>query len=144
MKRLIVLANFLGLLLPIILHAQSLGVFCWRLNPFVDILCFDIEDKGFVFELTGTQGIATFQTSSHGAANLNRSTNRYHLGFTSHFPNGFHGQFFVSLNTESLNGTWTDNFGNSGDFFFQGAGPLPPGLSDGTDGDYFSHITSLR
>lgn len=144
MKRLIVVANFIGLLLPITSHAQSLGVFCWRLNPFVDVLCFDVQDKQFVFELTGTQKIATFETPSHGAANLNRSTNKFHLGFTTHFPNGIHAQFFASLNTSSLNGTWTDNFGNSGDFFFQGTGPLDPGLSDGIDGDYLSHIISSR
>ncbi|MDV6343363.1 hypothetical protein R2Q26_02135 [Nitrosomonas sp. Is37] len=142
MKRLIVLAHFVGLLLPITSYGQSLGVFCWRLNPFVDVLCFDIQDKGFVFELTGTQKIATFETPSHGAANLNRSTNKFHLGFTTHFPNRFHTQFFVSLNTVSLNGTWTDNLGNSGDFTFQGIGPIDPGLSSGTDGDYLSHISS--
>lgn len=142
MKKLIVLASFVGLMSPLAIHAQSLGVLCWRLNPFVDVLCFDVEDKGFVFELSGTQKIATFETPSHGTANFNSSTNQFHLGFTTNFPDGFSAQFFVSIRTDSLNGTWTDNFGNSGDFFFQGEGPLGPGLSDRTNGDYFSHISS--
>ncbi|SDY12917.1 hypothetical protein [Nitrosomonas sp. Nm58] len=142
MKKLIVLGSFIGLLLPFTLHAQSMGVFCWRINPFSDVLCFDIASKGFVFELTGTQKTSAYEVPSHGAANFDRLSNRFHVGFTSHLSGGFLGQFFVSMNTESLNGTWTDITGLSGNFTFLGEGPLNPVISSSQEGNYLSHIVS--
>ncbi|MCO6428659.1 hypothetical protein [Nitrosomonas communis] len=142
MKKLIMLGSFIALLSPLTSHAQSAGVFCWRLNPFSDILCFDVDSKGFVFELTGTQKTAAYEFPSHGAANLDRPSNRFHLGFTSHLSNGLLGEFFVSMNTESLNGTWTDIRGLSGNFTFLGIGPLSPVISGSQEGSYLSKIIS--
>jgi len=157
MKKLI---GLVGLLSPLTIHAQSLGVFCWKLNPFSDILCFDVESKGFVFELTGTQEFPTndvpshsAEVPSHGAANLERSSNNFHLGFTSYFSDGRVLQFFVSLDTTSLNGTWTSSLANSivisGDFAFQGTGPLNTetierNVTDKDSLSYLSYITSLQ
>lgn len=141
MKKLIFSAIFVGLLLPLTLHAQSMGTYCWRLNPFKDILCFDIENKGFVFDLTGTQETSAYVVPSHGAATSGHSVNRFHLGFTSHFIGGLLGQFSVSISKETLDGAWTDNLGLSGKFTFLGTGPLDRPITGISGDDYLSHIT---
>lgn len=142
MKKSIVPGFFVGLLLPLTLHAQSMGAYCWRLNPFTDIVCFDIQNKGFVFELTGTQKASAYEIPSHGAANSDSSSNRFHLGFTSHHIGGFLGQFSASISKETLDGTWTDSFGLSGRFTFLGTGPLDRPITGISGDDYLSHITS--
>ncbi|MEI6261886.1 MAG: hypothetical protein WCR46_18545 [Deltaproteobacteria bacterium] len=39
---------------PRIIQADSIGVFCWTLTPYDNILCFNVDTRGFAIKLTGT------------------------------------------------------------------------------------------
>ena len=54
---------------PCITQADSIGVFCWTLTPYDNILCFNVDIRGFAIKLTGTDKMPdTSIDGAYGAA----------------------------------------------------------------------------
>lgn len=105
--------------------AQVLGTFRWQFAPYCNVVTVLVEQKGSVYELTGTEdgcnGAAPAATAN-GSAHLNAGGT---VGFSLAMvrPDSMVINAMVSLNITTLNGTWTDDWGNSGTFVFNP--PLP-------------------
>ena len=107
---------------------SSIGVYCWQQAPYVDIICVDLEDKGFVFEATGTDHVPDcYKYPVDGSAVFDEYKGEYVLGFVQYYGD------WAPTNTAyidpaTLDGVWFDDLGNSGDFLFLGPGPMAEGL----------------
>ena len=106
----------------------SIGVYCWQQAPYSDIICVDLENKGFAFEATGTDHAPdAYKLPVDGSACFDEYNNIYVLGFAQYYGD------WAPLNTAyidpaTLNGVWYDNYGGYGDFLFLGPGPMAEGL----------------
>lgn len=129
MKRLVILPAFVTVIfvLPLIVNAgSSIGVYCWRMLPFDNAVCFDVEDRGgFAFSLIGwdhTEG--THKVPVMGAATIDNYVNRIKLQWV--FYNSTSGSRYenaADIDRNTLNGVWISTSGNSGDFLYLGPGP---------------------
>jgi hypothetical protein len=116
-----------GLIGAVDASAQVLGTFRWQLAPSCNVVTLRVEQKGTVYELSGTDDEcgATTQTAVNGSAYLNPNGS-ISMGFTSVRPDGFSIATNVSLtNLAMLSGTWADEWGNSGTFTFSPPSPAP-------------------
>jgi hypothetical protein len=111
-------------------EAQPLGTFRWGFAPYCNVVTVLVEQKGAVFELTGTDDgcngagpAATVNGSAHfnpgGAIGMSLAIVR---------PDGFVINAAIDLTVATLSGTWRDSWANSGTFIFNPALPVaaPP------------------
>jgi hypothetical protein len=103
--------------------AQVLGTFKWQFSPYCNVVSVRIEQKGSVFELTGTDdgcdGAAPASTVN-GSAHVN-TNGSVGISLAIVRPDGFVINNSISLSQTTLGGTWKDDWGNSGLFV-----PNPP------------------
>jgi hypothetical protein len=108
--------------------AQVLGTFRWQFAPFCNVVQVQVEQKGAVFELTGTEdgctGAAPASTAN-GSAHFN-SDNSVGMSLTLIRPDGYVVNNAITLDPGSLSGAWRDDWGNSGTFTFSPP-PQPAG-----------------
>lgn len=118
-------AALLGL--PLVSHAEgSVGVYCWEMQPFIDVWCLDIEDQsGFAFGLVGWNHVeGMYRNPVHGAAIYDDNQRVYSLQLSTRSPDMFLTAFVnVNMNPSTLSGPWMDSFGLSGTFVYLGGGP---------------------
>ncbi len=107
--------------------AGSLGTHCWQQAPFAHVICFDVNDiNGHYFSLIGENMIEDASYPVNGAALFDTNNNVFRVTFTQNLGGNFVFENAVTIDPSTLNGTWTDDGGNSGDFQYLGAGPLDP------------------
>lgn len=104
---------------------NTLGVFCWQLNPFIDIVKVAAEEQGGQFLLYGRWTAAgAYSFAINGSASNDQNVGGIDFQFTSsnwvdtsEFPNSW---FFHAKITSGLNGSWkfvrNDGFINNGTF----------------------------
>lgn len=129
-----VVGLFFGLsTLGSVAQAASVGVYCWLLPGPNETVCFDVDNHGFVFELTGTicaPNDTAYMPLEGSAIRDTAYTNQFILQFSRIMgtPMIDHGQVHhtvARIDTTTLNGTWEDQHGASGTFTYLGAGPRP-------------------
>ena len=107
--------------------AQSLGTFRFQFAPFCNVVTVLIEQKGTVFELTGTDdgcdGAAPASTAN-GSAHFNTGGSSVGISLALVRPDGFVVNNIISLNPGTLAGTWRDDWGNTGNFVFNPPAPV--------------------
>lgn len=107
-----------------LVRAESLGTYCWEQAPFAHIFCFDVEAKGQYFSLTGEDIAKAARYPIGGTALFDIANNVYRLEFTQNLGNIEVYENTAEIDPLTLNGTWTDDGGNSGEFKHLGMGPL--------------------
>lgn len=121
------------------LHAQSLGTFAWRLQPFCNVISVTIVQVGSVFTVDGTDDRCGASPSAAvtGAAFFNPNGS-IGFGLSVVLPTGPAPQQLTATIDLSLNGTWQDSAGNTGAFQFgtgtAGGSPRPVSGPVFTDG----------
>ncbi|MGE0359619.1 MAG: hypothetical protein AB7H93_02125 [Vicinamibacterales bacterium] len=99
--------------------AQILGTFRWQLSPYCNVLLLQVEQKGGVYLLAGTDnqcGAARLAPAA-GTAHLNPDGSiSIAVGVTR--PDGVHVATNATISLGTFAGTWTDDAGNSGTFTF--------------------------
>ena len=124
LKRLLVLNTIL--LMPSLAVADSLGTHCWQQTPFTHILCFEANDvNGRYFSLIGENITENASYPVNGSALFDNNKGVFRLSFTQNLGDTFVFENAVTIDT-TLNGTWTDDGGNAGEFQYLGIGPLDP------------------
>ena len=105
--------------------AQVIGTFRWQFAPYCNVVTVRVEQKGSVFELTGTDdgcdGAAP-ASNVNGSAHLN-ANGTVGVSLSIVRPDGFVVNNTVALNQATLGGTWRDDWGGSGTLVFN---PPPP------------------
>ncbi|MDY6991266.1 MAG: hypothetical protein SVR94_01500 [Pseudomonadota bacterium] len=116
-----------GLICSFSLHAERLGIHCWRQQPFNHIFCFEVDNlNNQYFSLIGEDiiiGEGRYPVS--GSAVFDATNGVYRLEFTQNLGNTFVFENTATIDS-NLNGQWNDDGGNSGDFLYLGPGPLTP------------------
>lgn len=108
-------------------QAGNIGKFAWQLEPFCDVIVFQVTEESGVFALHGFDKVAPplcdhgpLIFSGHGAANPTST------GIVMGFSLIFHGDiahFFATLNAQTLSGPWADTLGGTGNLKFLGPAP---------------------
>lgn len=105
--------------------AQPLGSFKWQLQPYCNVLTFNVIGEGGNFTIDGTDDLcgALEKASATGLAFWNGNGT---IGFGVTIvtpPEGRPVHVSATINLVTLSGTWSDSAGNSGTFVFTpGAG----------------------
>lgn len=105
--------------------AQPIGVFRWQSQPFCNIITLAVTQNGSIFTLDGTDNLcgATQAASIVGTA-FSNPDGSIGLGLnTVNSPGGQPTTISVRLSLPSASGTWTDSYGNAGNFTLTPAGP---------------------
>jgi hypothetical protein len=105
-------------------EAQPLGTYRWQLQPYCNVLSLQIEQKGGIYVLEGTDDqCGASKASVTGLAFLNPS-GQIGMGLSAvTTPGARPVHIDVTLALPALSGTWSDQLGNSGTFVFTpGAG----------------------
>jgi len=118
------------ILAPVVVPAQSLGIFRWQQQPYCNVLTLAVTQNGGVYELEGTddQCGAGTAASAIGTAFFNPDGS---IGFGLAIvttPGGAAVHVEASISLSTLGGTWRDSAGGSGAFVFTpgvGAGGSP-------------------
>lgn len=99
--------------------AQPLGTFRWQLHPHCNIISVNVIQQGGIYTLDGTDDrCGAAQTASVvGLAFLNPD-GTVGFGLTVVLPGGTPVHIEAAISLASLNGTWRDSAGNSGNFIF--------------------------
>ncbi len=107
--------------------AQSLGTYSWRMNPYCNAVVVNVTQNGAIYTLDGHDDQC--ETGTHAAAtgiafvNPNGSVG---LGLTIvTAPGAAPVHVDATLDLTTLNGTWTDSHGNSGQLLRFIGGPRP-------------------
>lgn len=119
-----------GFLLAAQAQAASIGVFCWRLFPSADVVCFDIDTAP-----TGAQTFALFGTDSSiagryrypitGSLAFDEFAQLYHMSWVIYFSalgNFAQASFGANLSPQTLQGPFFSSFGSQGTLLFLGVG----------------------
>lgn len=115
-------------IIPVAASADSIGVYCWQLSPYIDVVCLDLDSKGFAFGAIGWDHVSgEYKYPAHGAVCADDYRNLYSFEWTTLTFN-----FAADIDTSTLSGTWDDFTGDSGEFLFLGAGPQVEGVVEGT------------
>jgi hypothetical protein len=108
--------------------AQTIGPFRWQLAPYGSVLHLTITPQGNIFLLNGfeAQCGGNLSLPVSGVA-VPQADGTVFLGLTSITENGsgLHTRAYVNLST--LNGSWSDNAGNSNQSFVFNPGDTCPG-----------------
>jgi hypothetical protein len=115
------------LAIPSTVSAQVVGTFRWQFAPFCNTVTLLVEQKGAAYILTGTDNLcgAPVSAPATGTAHMNPN-GTVTLGITVVRPDGLAVNHSAQLALPSVDGTWTDNFGNSGTLIFSPSAN-PPG-----------------
>jgi hypothetical protein len=110
--------------------AQVLGTFRWQFAPYCNVVTLLVEQKGSLYELTGTDdgcNGAAPAAAVNGSAHLNAG-GAVGMSLTLVRPDSLVVSAAINLNPTTLNGTWRDNWSNSGVFTFNPVLPVaaPP------------------
>jgi hypothetical protein len=99
--------------------AQVLGTFRWRLAPYCNQLSLRIEQKGTIFELSGTddQCGGTVAAAANGSAHLNPN-GTIGISLVVIRPDGIPIATSASISQSTLSGSWSDEYGNGGSLTF--------------------------
>ncbi len=97
-------------------QAQNLGTFAWKLDPFPNVLVFQIDSNSGVFALHGFDDFGgVLDGTAVGAPGV------IDMAFTfNDSPFVTHIRAFLSPST--LSGSWNDEFSGSGTLIFLGSG----------------------
>lgn len=108
--------------------AQVLGTFRWQLAPFCNVVSLRVEQKGALYELSGTDDRCggPQAAAASGTAHVNPSGTAS-IALTVIRPDGIPVASNASIDLITLSGTWSDEYGNSGAFTYNppGVGGLP-------------------
>lgn len=132
MSKFTVLAVLGGLLVgPGLAAAQPLGSFRWQLQPYCNVITLTVVQQGGQFTLDGSddQCGAARAGGARGMA-FQHANGLIGFGLTIvTAPSGTPVHLDATISMPSLNGTWRDSAGNSGQFIFgagiPGGGPRP-------------------
>lgn len=104
--------------------AQVIGTLRWQFAPFCNIVSLLVEQKGSVYQLTGTddQCGAPRPAAASGTAHLNADGTAT-IALTVHRASGHAITSSVVLNVATLSGPWADDYGNNGTFTYNPPGP---------------------
>ncbi|MCC6987690.1 MAG: hypothetical protein IT181_01745 [Acidobacteria bacterium] len=104
------------------LHAQSLGTFSWRLQPFRNIVTVNIVQAGSIYPVDGPDDLcgAAPRAAVTGVAFINPN-GTVGLGMSVVLPAGPAPLQVTATIDLSGNGTWQDSGGHSGSFLLGGA-----------------------
>jgi hypothetical protein len=99
-------------------QAASVGVFCWQLPPFADVVCFDMDDgpqRAQTFALFGTISVkGKYRYPIMGSLALDEFAQLYHMSWVTHVsasqvrfgadldPKTFQGPFFTNVGTGTM------------------------------------------
>jgi len=99
--------------------AQELGTFRWRLAPYCNQLVLRVEQKGTVFEVSGTddQCGGAVAAAANGSAHFNPN-GTVALSVIVIRPDGIPIATNASISPSTLSGSWSDEYGNGGAFTF--------------------------
>jgi hypothetical protein len=114
-------------------EAPSIGVYCWQLAPYGDVVCFDLEKRsGFavLYDASGWEHSAgNYKIPCSGAVVLDDYVGAYGA-YVFEFECAYYPdilwQYGAYILTTTKSGEWFDNTGDSGDFVWLGPGPLSP------------------
>ncbi len=131
MKKLMVFIALVSVffVLPAFANAgDSIGVYCWQLDPYIDVICFDLETRGtgFAWDMSGWAHISGYYKDPlSGTAIYDNYAGRYLLQFDWASSLGvYFWQVAADIDTSTLNGEWIDDTGDFGDFLYLGIGPM--------------------
>jgi len=112
---------------PALGNAGNIGVYCWQLAPYTDVVCFDIDSKGFSMSAIGWNHAAgAYKFPAYGGICVNDYMGLYLFGWTMGMAN-----LEAGIDPGTLSGVWHDSYGDSGNFVFVGAGPQVEGVVEG-------------
>ncbi|MDY6993925.1 MAG: hypothetical protein SVR94_15160 [Pseudomonadota bacterium] len=95
------------------------GHHCWQQQPFEHVVCFNITAvNDHYYTLLGKDMTAAATYPTHGSALLTEGS--LQLEFIQNLGAGEVYKNSVTLDSETLEGEWLDNSGNSGDFDYIG------------------------
>ncbi len=102
--------------------AQVLGTFRWQLAPYCNVVTLRVEQKGALYELSGTDDLcgAPQSASANGSAHVNPNGTAS-VSLTIIRPDGIPVASSAAISLAGLSGTWSDEYGNSGPFTFNPA-----------------------
>lgn len=107
--------------LPITVLAESLGTHCWRQDPTLHILCFEVDMQGKYIALLGEDiipGEARYPV--RGTALFDESNDVYRIEFTQNLGGINVFENAATLDKNTLSGPWTDDGGENGTFQYLG------------------------
>lgn len=120
--------------------AQPMGTFRWQLQPYCNVIILSVVQQGGQYQLDGIDNQCGRQSASVRGMAFPNPNGTIGFGLTIvTAPGGTPVHVDAMLGLPSLNGTWRDSAGNSGNFIFgagiPGGGPrpvLPGGLAPGS------------
>ena len=122
----VVVAVVAVLLVPGVAVGASLGTFCWQTLPFIDVVCFNLDDSATqadLFVARGTDNGATYRYPIVGGLSFDEHKNLFRLTWTTFFiDSGFSGgaSFGANINPNTGQGSWLSNFGGQGALLYIG------------------------
>jgi hypothetical protein len=132
MKKLIIFVALFSLVFALPLCANAgpfdkgtdIGVYCWRLDPYADMVCFSIEQRNIFYDLVGWQhGPGSYKVPLTGAGLFDDYINQFRFSFTYYNTDGTLWHYAADFDLLSLNGGWVDDTGDSGTLTYIGSGP---------------------
>jgi len=131
--RMMVVLGLLFFLAPVTAHSESIGVYCWQLAPYTDVVCFDVDNRGFAYALTGWDHVpGEYKYCAYGAVLFDNYFNNYWFEWTA----DVFAHFAAAVSTTTLEGNWIMTYTtpepiDGGALIFLGPGPQIPGTADG-------------
>ena len=129
-KNLIALVSIAFLVPAFAYGGDVIGIYCWQLSPYEDVVCFELETRGgpgFSINLSGYDVVTdTYRIPVHGCATWDYQASAYILTWTWG-TNQIDPKFLVfaaDFDPMHESGGWSDSSGDSGEFIFLGAGPM--------------------
>ena len=111
-----------GVLLAAQVQAASIGVFCWRLAPTVDVVCFNIDNaplRAGTFALAGTDlAVGSYRFPATGGIAFDEYAGLYRMNWTTYFSAP--AIFRADLNPQTLQGQFSSSFGSQRTMLFIG------------------------
>lgn len=113
-------------------QARNLGKFAWQLEPFCDVIVFQVTEESGVFALHGFDRMDPPPVCEHGPAlapangAASSTPNGIVVGFEVMFKGDlliFPVHFFATLDPGTLSGPWMDDSGATGNLTFLGPAP---------------------
>ncbi len=126
--------------------AQPLGSFRWQIVPYCNVLTLSLAQQGGVYTLDGTDDRcgAPPPAAALGIAFVNQ-IGTISLGVTMVQPGGTPVHLEAAIDVQTLNGTWRDSSGASGNFVFTpGAGIGGPPRLVPSNGIGPASVTSIQ
>jgi len=111
-----------GVLLARQAQAASIGVFCWRLFPTVDVVCFNIDDaplQASTFALSGTDVVVgSYRYPATGGLAFDEYAGLFRMNWSTYFSAPAF--YRADLNPQTLQGPFVSSFGSQGTMLFLG------------------------